>query len=76
MKRRYLLRCRDPRPFRSSRRRVSQFFAEHSDPSLSAALIVELAVSMIIDWPHQYGVAFPHDRAEWDVVSITKTAAL
>ena len=76
MKRRYILRCRDHKTYRSNRRLISQFFAEHTDPSLTGALLIELAVSMTIEWPRLYGVAFPSDRAEWDVVTIDEEAAL
>lgn len=76
MKRRYILRCRDAKTYRSNRRLISQFFAEHTDPSITAALLIELAVSITIEWPRLYGVAFPNDRAEWDVVTIDEAPEL
>ncbi len=73
---RYLLRCRDRQTFRSATRLISLAYAYHPDPSLLTNLIMELAVSITVSWPHAYGVAFPHDRAEWDVIGITEAAAL
>ena len=76
MKRRYLLRCRDAKTYRATRRLISHYFAEHSDPELTALLLIELAVSMTIDWPRVFGVPFPNDRAEWDVVTIDEAPEL
>ena len=76
MKRRYLLRCRDAKTYRATRRLISHYFAEHSDPELTALLLIELAVTMTIEWPRLYGVNFPTGRAEWDVVTIDEAAEL
>ncbi len=76
MRRRYLLRCRDPLTHRSSERLIAHSFIEREDPDLLARLIIELVASIGVNWRYDYGVNFPRDRAEWDIRVITEAATL
>lgn len=69
---RYRLRCRDAKTNRSATCPISASLLELNGPHL----IIALAATMMRAWRGQYGVNFPHERVEWDVITITEAAAL
>lgn len=64
---RHILRCRDPKTYRTIRRTISAAVIDVGDPVVIANLLIALNTGIGRSWPANYAVPFPIERLEWDV---------